>query len=275
MLGFRAWPGLSLQHRLKRIESRDNPLVGQLRRLAESSREGRRTGMTLLEGLHLVLAYEAALGAVETLVVNDRGLGNSEIASYLRGREVVVLSDALFRALGDTETPSGLLAVAAIPSAVALPAKPMDCVLLDGVQDPGNLGTLLRTAAAAGVDTIYLSPACADCWSPKVLRATMGAHFGINIVERANLPQVAGDFAGSVIATHLAAAVSLYSLDLTGPVAIVFGNEGQGVSADLLQQVDTRAIIPMSGRTESLNVGAAAAICLFERVRQLAVLQRR
>ena len=156
------------------------------------------------------------------------------------------------------------------------PAQRDGCaVLLEDIQDPGNVGTILRTAAAAGVDTIYLSPACADCWSPKVLRAAMGAHFGINIVERANLPQVAGDFAGSVIATHLAAAVSLYSLDLTGPVAIVFGNEGQGVSADLLQQVDTRAIIPMSGRTESLNVGAAAAICLFERVRQLAVLQRR
>ncbi len=268
MLGFRAWPGLSLQHRLKRIESRDNPLVGQLRRLAESSREGRRTGMTLLEGLHLVLAYEAALGAVETLVVNDRGLGNSEIASYLRGREVVVLSDALFRALGDTETPSGLLAVAAIPSAVALPAKPMDCVLLDGVQDPGNLGTLLRTAAAAGFSHVLMSSDCAAPWAPKVMRAGQGAHFALHIHDGADLMSFLAAYRGTVAATTLTSQASLWEAAFSGPIAWVFGSEGRGVRPELLELAGMRLHIPMAGGVESLNVAAAAAICLFETRRQ-------
>ncbi|MFO1378850.1 MAG: RNA methyltransferase [Chitinivorax sp.] len=262
---------------MQSISSAQNPFIKQLQRLGESARERRKAQQALLEGIHLAQTCIDAGTAPQRCILAESAAAHVEIRALLARIDpqcVVQLPDALFGKLFELQAQVGIVLLIDIPA--PRPALRDGCaVLLEDIQDPGNVGTILRTAAAAGVDTIYLSPACADCWSPKVLRAAMGAHFGINIVERANLPQVAGDFAGSVIATHLAAAVSLYSLDLTGPVAIVFGNEGQGVSADLLQQVDTRAIIPMSGRTESLNVGAAAAICLFERVRQLAVLQRR
>lgn len=258
------------------ISSAHNPFVKHLQRLSESARERRKVQQALLEGIHLAQTCVDAGIQPQRCILAESAAGHAEIRALLARIDpqgVVQLPDALFGKLFELQPQVGIALLIEIPAPLPAPGRDF-VVLLEDVQDPGNVGTILRTAAAAGVDTIYLSPACADCWSPKVLRAAMGAHFGINIVERANLVQVARDFTGAVIATHLAAAVSLYSLDLTGPVALVFGNEGQGVSEDLLQQVDTRAIIPMPGNTESLNVGVAAAICLFERVRQLAAAPR-
>jgi TrmH family RNA methyltransferase len=143
-------------------------------------------------------------------------------------------------------------------------------LLLEDIQDPGNLGSMLRTAAAAGADTVYLSKGCTDAWSPKALRGGMGAQFQLALHEHADLITAARDFPGKVIATSLAAGDSLYALDLRGPSAFVFGNEGAGLSAELLAAASHRIRIPMPGQMESLNAAAAAAICLFERVRQLA-----
>jgi TrmH family RNA methyltransferase len=142
-------------------------------------------------------------------------------------------------------------------------------VLLEDIQDPGNLGAILRSAAAAGVQTIYLSKHCADVWSPKVLRAGMGAHFVLSIQENADLPQVAQGLPGMLIAMSLDADQSLFDLQLTGPVAFAVGNEGVGLSTELAQMATQRVKIPMPGAVESLNAAAAAAVCLFERVRQI------
>ena len=143
------------------------------------------------------------------------------------------------------------------------------CLALDGVQDPGNVGSILRSAAAAGFRQILLSPDCAQVWSPRVLRAAMGAHFRLELHEDVNLPDFLGAYRGQAILTVLdESATSLYSCDLTGPVAWVFGSEGQGVRPAVMQVVKTRIRIPMPGGGESLNVAAAAAICLFETVRQ-------
>ena len=239
-----------------------------MKRLAESGRERRKTGQTLLDGVHLVEAYEAAFGPVATLIIAESALAGGEIARYVDGRESVVLADSLMRDLGLVDTPSGLLAVVAMPARVAAVDREKDAILLDGIQDPGNVGTLLRTAAAAGVKQVLLAPGCAAAWSPKVLRAGQGAHFVLAIHEEADLGAFMTDYPGTTAVTCLDGATSLYEANWTTPVAWVFGAEGQGVRPELIAAARLRIKIPMPGAVESLNVGAAAAICLFEALRR-------
>lgn len=252
---------------MKLIQSRDNVFFKQLKKLAESGRERRKSGLTLLDGVHLVQAYEDAFGRLDTLVVAESA-ASGEVARYAAGRETVVVADALMRDLGLVDTPSGLLAVAPIPAAREGFRRDRDAILLDGVQDPGNLGTLLRTAAAAGIRQAVLSPGCASAWAPKVLRAGQGAHFALSIHEDLDLSTVMADYAGTTAVTCLDGATSLYEAAWSGPVAWVFGAEGQGVRPQLIEAAALRIRIPMPGDVESLNVAAAAAVCLFEGVRR-------
>ena len=253
---------------MKLIQSRDNPFYKGLKRLAESGRERRKTGRTLLDGVHLVEAYEKACGPVETLIVAESAPAGGEIAAYVAGRETIVLADALLRDLGLVDTPSGLLAVAAMPAATVAVDREKDAILLDGVQDPGNVGAILRTAAAAGVGQALLSPGCAAAWSPKVLRAGQGAHFALAIHEDADLGAFMADYRGTTAVTCLDDATPLYDACWDGPLAWVFGAEGQGVRGELLAAARLRIRIPMPGAVESLNVAAAAAVCLFEALRR-------
>lgn len=253
---------------MKLIQSRDNPFFKSLKRLAESGRERRKTGQTLLDGVHLVEAYEAIFGPVETLIVAESALTGGEVARFVEARETVVLADSLLRDLGLVETPSGLLAVAPIPAPRAAVDLGNDAVLLDGVQDPGNVGTLLRTAAAAGVKQVLLAPGCASAWSPKVLRAGQGAHFALAIHEDVDLAPFMANYSGTTAVTCLDGATSLYAAKLDGAVAWIFGAEGQGVRPELIALAGLRIRIPMPGAVESLNVAAAAAVCLFEMVRR-------
>ncbi len=253
---------------MKLIRSRDNPCFKSLKRLAESGRERRKAGQTLLDGVHLVEAYEAALGPVERLIIAESALAAGEAAAFAEGRNPVVLADGLMRDLGLVDTPSGLLAVAGIPTAIAAPDLGDDAVLLDGVQDPGNVGTLLRTAAAAGIRQALLSPACAAAWSPKVLRAGQGAHFALSIHEGVDLADFMANYRGTTAVTTLEQATPLYEARWDGPLAWVFGAEGQGVGPALRAAARLKVRIPMPGAVESLNVAAAAAICLFEALRR-------
>ena len=253
---------------MKLIQSRDNPFYKGLKRLAESGRERRKTGRTLLDGLHLVEAYEKACGPVETLIVTESALAGGEIAAYVESRETIVVADALLRDLGLVDTPSGLLAVVANPAATVAVDHEKDAILLDGVQDPGNVGAILRTAAAAGVGQALLGPGCAAAWSPKVLRAGQGAHFALVIHEEADLGAFMADYRGTTAVTCLDDATPLYDASWEGPLAWVFGAEGQGVRGELLAAARLRVRIPMPGAVESLNVGAAAAVCLFEALRR-------
>lgn len=253
---------------MKLIQSRDNAFFKHLKKLAESGRERRKAGLTVLDGVHLVEAYEKAFGRLDTLVVAESALAGGEVADYVAGRDVVVLADALMRDLGLVDTPSGLLAIAPIPAASGAPDRAVDAILLDGVQDPGNVGTLLRTAAAAGVGQALLSPGCAAAWSPKVLRAGQGAHFALSIHEDADLEAFAADYAGTLAVTTLEGSISLYEARWDGPLAWVFGAEGLGVRPALQQSASLKIRIPMPGAVESLNVGAAAAVCLFEALRR-------
>jgi RNA methyltransferase, TrmH family len=226
----------------------------------------------LLDGMHLIEGYQAHYGAPQEIVISESGATRPEIARYLASGNsaaaTTLLADALFEDLAVVETPSGIMAVVAQPHCAHGVDQEIDAVLLDGIQDPGNLGSILRSAAAAGFRQILLSADCAQAWSPKTLRAAMGAHFLLDIHERCDLLSFIGGYRGQAVTTALDAAIDLYSLDLKSPVAWVLGNEGQGVSEAVAQSTTLRVRIPMPGTTESLNVAAAAAICLFEAVRQ-------
>lgn len=254
----------------KFITSRDNSAFKSLRLLAKDTREQQRRQRTLLEGVHLVADYRARVGAPELLVVSESGEGHAEVQALLAAHgdvETLRLRDALFGEISSVATPVGVLAVIAVPPA-ASGALGGSAVLLEGIQDAGNVGTILRTAAAAGIIDIVLGPGCAGAWTPRVLRAAMGAHFSLALRETADLVATARGFAGLSVATLVRGGTPLYELDLAGPVAWIFGNEGAGVSAALAAAAKARATIPMHAASESLNVAGAAAVCLFEAVRQ-------
>jgi TrmH family RNA methyltransferase len=256
---------------VKQISSVDNPHFKSLLALAHSSRERRERGLSLLDGMHLVAAYREHIGAPEEIVVSKSGLDNAEIKLLLGAfapREPLVLSDALFKQLSTVETPTGVLAVVPTPRPRALPAMVGACVMLEDIQDPGNLGSILRSAAAAGMRHVFLSKHSVHAWSPRVLRAGMGAHFMLQIYEQCDLLALARDFKGRVIATSQRAKSAVFDADITGSVAFVFGNEGAGLSPALAAAAHELVAIPMPGKVESLNIAAAAAICFFERVRQ-------
>ena len=252
----------------KVITSRDNALFKRLKKISESARERRKLGQTLLDGTHLLQAYVEVFGPPQLLVTAE-GKQSPEVDAAVRDLaavDAVALAPALFAELSPVATPTGILALVEMPHL----APPQPCrfgLLLEDIQDPGNMGSLLRSAAAAGVEQVWLSAGCTDAWSPKALRGGQGAHFVLPMAERADLPAVAAAFPGQTLATCLSGE-SIYHVDLSGPVAFIIGNEGAGLSQALLEAASRRVTIPMPGQVESLNAGAAAAICLFERVRQ-------
>jgi TrmH family RNA methyltransferase len=242
-------------------------------RLASSSREQRERRMTILDGEHLVQSYAEAGGRAEVLAIAESALEASVAKALFESApaaEKWILSDSLLRALSPVETPGGLVAVISIPDNSGVPSAGQSWLLLESIQDPGNVGAMLRTAAAAGVKDVLLSPGCAFAWSPKVMRAGQGAHFGLRINADADLPVAAKAFRGPVIATLPRAQKTLYEADLRGPAAWLFGAEGAGLSDELAACATQAVSIPMPGGTESLNVAAALAVCLFEQVRQRA-----
>jgi TrmH family RNA methyltransferase len=256
---------------MKQIRSRDNPQFRMLLKLATSAKERQGSGMMLLDGNHLVEAAHQAGVKIALLAIGESAIENADkrgLFDSIPAEIRLVLSDPLLAMISAVSTASGLVAMAPVPSAPAMPGNSLTWLMLESIQDPGNLGTMLRTAAAAGVEDVALSPGSVSAWSPKVLRAAMGAHFGLRIHEQADLVVLAREFAGTSVATRPDANASLYQADLSGPVAWLFGNEGAGLSAQLSACAKLKVSIPMPGPAESLNVASAAAICLFEQLRQ-------
>jgi TrmH family RNA methyltransferase len=256
---------------MKTISSRDNALFKKLQRLAGSSRERRKSGKALLDGMHLLDAYCQRFGAPETVVIDTSQLQSAEISAFLKSHpriEPVLFTTALFADSAPVAAPSGIIAICDLPEAKMPQQPPETCVMLEGIQDPGNLGSILRSAAAAGITDAFLAKDCAFAWSPKTLRAGMGAHFALSIHEHADLAAVARWFGGEVIATLPDARQSLYDTDVSGRVAWLLGGEGGGLSEAAAGLASQKIAIPMANSAESLNVAAAAAICFFERLRQ-------
>jgi len=259
---------------LKRIQSRENALYKRLQRLASSSRERRTQGRAILDGPHLIQAWRAACGIADALVVSESGYARPEVCELFEGTSATthaILSDRLFESIAQVATPVGIMAVIPTPEPLPLPERIGDAVIVEGVQDAGNLGSILRSTAAAGVRDVFLSSGTVFAWSPRVLRAGMGAHFVLAIREGVRLDALRARCTGRLAAALAHDAASLYGCDLRGPVAWIFGNEGAGVSAALAGQATDRLRIPLPGDAESLNVAAAAAVCLFEQVRQRSV----
>lgn len=251
------------------ISSRANPLFKSLFKLVHSSRERRKTGTTLLDGVHLITAYRKMIGAPEMLIATPAGLAHAEINAafaHTENAKRVLFSEALFDELSPVETPSGILALIS-HCAIDTP-KRAGVLLLEAIQDPGNLGAALRSAAAAGFTHALLSNTCADAWSPKTLRAGMGAHFVLAIEEHVDLAARMAEQQFRVFALSIHAEHNLFDTDLRGDVGLLFGNEGAGLSDQLETLADRRIFIPMRGDVESLNVAAAASICCFEKLRQ-------
>lgn len=258
---------------MKLISSRDNPLYKELKQLATSSQARRRAGRTLLDGVHLCDAYLQHVGLPPICVVSDTAQTHPEVAPIVArcetgGSQCIVLPDALYHVLSQVEHGIDLLFVADTPEIGPPAALTYSAVLLDNLQDPGNLGSILRSAAAAGIEYVFCSPGTAFAWSPKVLRAGMGAHFLLKIFENVDLAALMQSSEVPLVATSSHAAKRIYDLDLKRPVAWLFGHEGQGVAEDLLALASHQVAIPQLGAIESLNVAASAAICFFEQVRQ-------
>jgi len=263
-----------------RITAPDNTLLRRLRRLADSPRACREAGRTLAEGVHLIEAVLAAGVPIATLAT--RGASSArrppEVAQLVdkvlaaaqpgSGFRHVELPAALYDALSPVEHGAGLLAEIAI-TARAWPAQlGDDVVYLDAVQDPGNVGALLRTATAAGVRHVVAGEGSAFAWSPKVMRAAMGAHFAVSVYDAVPLADVLGAFRGTVCAADVEGEEIYAASWGRGPTLWLFGAEGQGLSATARAAAQCRLRIPLAAGVESLNVAAAAAVCLFEQVRR-------
>jgi TrmH family RNA methyltransferase len=258
---------------VKTISSRENALYKELKQLAGSSQARRKAGRTLLDGVHLCQTYLQLRGAPPQCIVSSSALGNPEALDLIERcaqlqTECIVLPDNLYAPLSQVEHGVGILFVIDTPQRAVPDTLLASAVLLDQLQDPGNVGSILRSAAASGIQEVYCSPGTAFCWSPKVLRAAMGAHFVLDIFENVDLSALIGSSSIAVLATSGYAEQRLYDMDLRRPVAWLLGHEGQGVSAPLLAQATHRVAIPHRGQVESLNVAACAAVCFFEHLRQ-------
>ena len=256
------------------ITSRDNPLLQGLRKLAADPGAYRKQRELWLEGDHLCSAFLQRGGLAAQALITDAAWDGQPALRALaqQALAVAVIPAALMAGISSLETPPSVGFI--VPWAPAGAPQPgLATLVLDRVQDAGNVGTMLRSAAAFGFTQVVALKGSAALWSPKVLRAGMGAHFALALHERldADEAQALQSLGVPLLAASPHAAQALHELRLPWPCAWVLGHEGQGVSAALLAQCTHTLRIPQPGGEESLNVAAAAAVCLYESARQRAV----
>ena len=253
------------------ITSAQNPKLKLVRTLLGRAKERREAGAFVAEGVRLV--EEAVHGnwgfrfALYDATLSERGLSLVESLKS-RGVECEEVTPELIKSLSETETPQGILAV--LPSTdLPIPDSPTFLIIPDQIRDPGNLGTLIRSAAAAGVQAVLLPPETTDAFAPKVVRAGMGAHFRLpiramtweeigQVVKLEGLKVYIADMDG----------VSCWETDLRGPLMLVVGSEAEGASESARKLATQKISIPMSGKVESLNAGVAGSVLMFEVMRQ-------
>lgn len=269
----------SVQH----ITSRENALIARLRRLSQEPLAYRKQAEVWLEGDHLCRAalargLRAPLAVVaDTAWIGEHGQGQgsderADLATRLarQAARVVVVPEALWKVFTGLESPARigfLMPLAGEHALTGAVQSGVPTVVLDRLQDAGNVGSILRSAAALGVGQVLALKGTAGLWSPKVLRAGMGAHFGLNLVEQLSADDLAG-LGVPLVATSSHTENELHSVNLPEPCAWVMGHEGQGVSGELMARCTLSVRIPQPGGEESLNVAAATAICLYESLRR-------
>jgi RNA methyltransferase, TrmH family len=246
------------------LTSRENPKVKRWAKLASDARFRRTEKRALIEGPHLLAAALQHGCKPLAVLATEEGAADPEIERLIgeSGTRPVLVSKSVFRMIADSETPQGVVAEIAIPA-----PRASDCqitVFLEGVQDPSNVGAILRSAAAFGAGEVVLDRACADPWSPKALRAGMGGHFRLCLRQVADLAKSVEDFRGTAVCTMPSGGRPLKEVELQGRIGWIFGTEGKGVSEALARRAAMRVTIAMARGSDSLNVAAAAAICLYE-----------
>ena len=254
------------------IASIHNARIKHLRQLLTQSKQRKIHQAFVIEGVHLLQMALQNHYSIQQVFLPQSQIHDAELSGCLKqlaSECIEIVEDSIISKMTDLTHGVSVMAQIQMPPLPDLPHQ-QDCVVLETIQDPGNLGTILRTAAATGIRHIVLNNCCADVFSPKVLRAGMGAHFLLHIYQNIDLVDFLQNFSGclNVTTLHHASMNSLYHLDLTQTNAWVFGNEGAGVSPSILKLIDYGVHIPMMGKTESLNVAMAATVCLFEQQRQ-------
>ncbi|WP_010271465.1 TrmH family RNA methyltransferase [Paenibacillus senegalensis] len=260
------------------IVSLQNPRVKQWSQLlTKKGRDSQKKFM--LEGNHLLIEALKAGIKLETIIY-DRNAGiPEELQPYIpeRGLERIAVSREVLAKVADTKTPQPVMAAAhqlQVSSEVVLEDRERPygmVVVVDGVQDPGNLGTIIRAADAAGAGAVILGQGTVDLYNPKTIRATMGSLFHLPIVQAGPLPALLEKAAArgvQIVSTSLSASQSCYNIDFTVDTWIIVGNEGEGVSSEVSRWANQEVIIPIRGQAESLNVAMAATILLYESLRQ-------
>jgi TrmH family RNA methyltransferase len=249
------------------ITSRDNPLLQRLRKLAQDGGAYRKLGQVWIEGEHLGAALRNRARPALQAVVTEEAWQQPALRELARwAPKVAIVPAALFKAVSTLESPA-LLGFVIEPPPASEPQAGVATVVLDRVQDAGNVGSILRSAAAFGVGQVLALKGTAALWSPKVLRAGMGAHFGLHLVEGLDEAGLSA-LQLPLVATSSHGGDLLPAAALPRPCAWVLGHEGQGVSPALLQRCALQVRIPQPGGEESLNVAAAAAVCLYESARR-------
>jgi len=244
------------------LRSRDNPKVKRWHELATDARARRKEGRAIIDGPHLVESWLKHRGQPVCVMVCE------SVPVSARGAATVLLSEAAMRYISDVRSPQGIAAEIVIPRDERPLFSLPSCIFLDGIQDAGNVGAILRSACAFGALDIVLGMGCADPWSPKVLRAAAGAHALLRIRETTDLAAAIDAFDGTVYWTSPRGGDPLANVDLDGRVGWLFGAEGQGVAPELAAHASAAVTIPMPGDAESLNVAVAAAICFYEQNRR-------
>ncbi|NTW97383.1 MAG: RNA methyltransferase [Oscillochloris sp.] len=254
------------------ISSASNTYVKYLRSLRADPRDRRRERSFVIEGVRLVADALSAGAQLQVALYNPDQLGatptGAALLDQLAGRPGChEAGEVAIAAAADTRSPQGVVAATAWPEIAPRPGLRL---VLDAIQDPGNLGTLLRSAEAAGVGLLLCAQGCADLYSPKVVRAAMGAHFSLPLRGDLGWDELAGELSDAplVYAAGAEAAMPYYAADWRQPAALIIGSESHGVSPEGLALATHHISIPMLGRAESLNAGVAGSIILFEALRQ-------
>lgn len=252
------------------ITSKDNPTIKTAHALLTQSRQRKKLGKTVIEGTHLLDAYLNANLTPDTVIVSESGLQNAEIVGLLNRLDNVktlTISDSLYKDIRTLGESLPIMAIIEMPTLNFNQDIISDCLIINGVQDNGNLGTLLRTASAIGVKTVICTTGTAQAYSPKTLRASMGANFSLTIYENVSVNDVLANVKVPLFATSSHTDKLIYHTDLTQPLALIMGHEGQGVNDILMQQASPIAL-PQPNGQESLNVAIAGSLCLYEMLRQ-------
>lgn len=262
---------MAVRPQVTEIHSRDNAFVKELRRLSQDSTAYRKQGQVWLEGDHLCRAALARGLTPKTAVFSQSFWPQAPEEWVRKAIKVIVLADGLFDEISSLESPARMGYVMDWDAGVQVQSG-VATVLLDRVQDAGNVGSILRSAAAFGFTQIVALKGTAALWSQKVLRAGMGAHFGLHLVESASLDDVQA-LGVPLVVTSSHQGILIHEVDLPWPCAWAMGHEGQGVGDALMDMAQHRISIAQPGGEESLNVAAAAAICLH--ASSVSMLRRR